>query len=300
LTLNGTGSYDNIGIVDHIWRIESDAKEFVYRGEIANCTLNEPDNYSISLKVLDKAGNSDTKVLYINVRDITPPIANAGEDQEVSCGTRVTFSGSGSSDNEGIVNLSWTFEYGEGTISLYGWHPDFTFISPGTFKVTLKVMDAAFNIGLDDVTIIVKDMTSPIANAGPDQTVQNGTLVILNGLGSSDNIGIVNWTWSLTYNKTNIMLYGEKTYIRFLFAGNYSIELTVKDAAGNMGTDEAKISVTEKNKEPIKAPSKEDEDNYLWIILVIIFVTLALILGIFIVRRRKKISPSLVSENVWE
>src|SRR5207245_7457229 len=41
------------------------------------------------------------------------------------------------------------------------------------------------------------DGTPPIANAGPDQTVNEDTPVAFDGSGSTDNVGIVNYTWAL-------------------------------------------------------------------------------------------------------
>src|SRR5205823_10455352 len=42
------------------------------------------------------------------------------------------------------------------------------------------------------------DVTPPIANAGPDQVVNEDTLVTFNGSGSTDDVGIVNYTWLLS------------------------------------------------------------------------------------------------------
>lgn len=41
------------------------------------------------------------------------------------------------------------------------------------------------------------DTTPPVANAGPNQTVPQGTLVTFNGTGSYDNVGVVNYTWAV-------------------------------------------------------------------------------------------------------
>jgi PKD repeat protein len=299
LILNGTGSYDNIGIVDHVWKITSYEHEFVFRGKVVNYSFEQPGEYSVSLKVTVLAGNSDMDTSIIHVIDIIPPHADAGADQEVRSGTRVTFNGSGSFDNVRITNLSWTFQHGEDTIDLFGWHPDFTFVLPGTFKVTMKVQDGALNVGLENITIIVKDMTPPIADAGLDQIVQNGSLVILNGSGSSDNIDIVNWTWGLTYNGTEIKLFGAVVEIRFDMVSNYNIELVVKDAVGNIGYDETKISVTEVEKEPTEE-TETRESNFTLILLILIFIVLAVILVFLMFRMKKKRSPLSESENVSE
>jgi hypothetical protein len=87
--------------------------------------------------------------------------------------------------------------------------------------------------------------TSPIANAGPDQTVPAGALrdtaIALNGSGSYDPDGgsIVSYTWLLPVGGT---LTGAKTTIR-LSAGTYPIVLTVVDDEGGSGKDTVIITV---------------------------------------------------------
>ena len=73
----------------------------------------------------------------------------------------------------------------------------------------------------------------PIALAGPDQIVDVGSTVMFNGSKSSDNIGIVNYTWEFGYNGTSVNLYGVITNFTFDIVGNYNILLIVRDEAGN-------------------------------------------------------------------
>jgi PKD repeat protein len=113
------------------------------------------------------------------------------------------------------------------------------------------------------------DTTAPVANAGADQSVTAGTVVTLDGSASTDNVGITNYTWTFTYNGTAITLYGESPTFRFWTAGDYAVTLTVRDAAGNTGTDVVQITVT-----------SEDEGglgDFTWIILIIVIVA---VLGI--------------------
>src|SRR3989442_11416281 len=42
----------------------------------------------------------------------------------------------------------------------------------------------------------VKD-SPPVANAGPDQTVNEDTAVVFDGSRSTDDVGIVNYTWAI-------------------------------------------------------------------------------------------------------
>ncbi len=73
--------------------------------------------------------------------------------------------------------------------------------------MTLNVTDNEGNWNTDTMNITVKDVTSPIAKAGSDQTVKQGDIVIFNGSASSDNVGIVNWTWTFTINGSQVKLY---------------------------------------------------------------------------------------------
>ncbi|MFW6375872.1 MAG: C25 family cysteine peptidase [Thermoplasmatota archaeon] len=69
--------------------------------------------------------------------DNAEPTADAGEDRSVDEDTIVTFNGSDSTDDSGIVNYTWEIE-GE---YKYGEEVQHTFADPGTYEVTLKVTD---------------------------------------------------------------------------------------------------------------------------------------------------------------
>lgn len=90
-----------------------------------------------------------------------PPVADAGPDQTVVQREYVTFNGSGSTDDVGIVNYTWTFDYGtpdEGyvTWTLYGEVNDsFFFAIVDTFNVTLNVTDTDGESSTDVMVVTV-------------------------------------------------------------------------------------------------------------------------------------------------
>jgi len=92
-------------------------------------------------------------------------------------------------------------------------------------------------------TALITDKEKPIADAGEDKICTMGEKVLLNGSASSDNIGIVNYTWYFVYDSQNILLYGEKVEFVFNASGNYIIELKVTDAANLNDTDTMKVHV---------------------------------------------------------
>ncbi|NIP34527.1 MAG: PKD domain-containing protein, partial [Thermoplasmata archaeon] len=125
------------------------------------------------------------------VRDVTAPNADAGSDASINEDTIYQFDGSGSSDDDpnfpASSTFTWTLTDGGQAITLYGVRPFYVFTTPGTYVVTLTVTDSGGNSGSDTVTITVLDVTRPRADAGPDQVVNEDTLVQFNASGTIDN-----------------------------------------------------------------------------------------------------------------
>jgi len=171
--------------------------------------------------------------------DTYPPIANAGLDQTVNEDTLITFDASASTDENGIQSYTWTFT-DVTPQTLTGKNPTYTFTTPGTYTITLNVTDAAGNWATDTAVITVLDITKPVANAGQDKTVNVGTIVTLDGGGSSDNVGIVSYEWDFGDGTTGT---GKITTHTYTGSGTYTVTLTVKDATGNTATHSIIVTV---------------------------------------------------------
>jgi len=95
----------------------------------------------------------------------------------------------------------------------------------------------------------------PVSNAGPDQTVNEGDIVILNGTGSFDPDGkIVSYAWGIEDSDDEapaVTLNGQNTsnatFTAATAAGgdvdSYLFELSVTDNDGLIATDAAKVIV---------------------------------------------------------
>ncbi|NWF86458.1 PKD domain-containing protein, partial [Candidatus Bathyarchaeota archaeon] len=167
--------------------------------------------------------------------------ADPGFDQTVEEDKLVTFDGSKSTDNVGIINYTWTF-IDVTPQTLISKNPTYIFQTPGIYTITLNVTDAAGNSGIRQVTITVLDITSPRAEAGSDREVEKNTLVMFDASQSSDNVGILSYVWTFT-DGTPQILYGPKPTYVFKSPGTYTITLNVTDAAGNSHTDAMSITV---------------------------------------------------------
>jgi endonuclease I len=137
-----------------------------------------------------------------------PPIANAGPDQIVAENQLVTLDGSESyDDEEAPIDLSYIWTAPTGILLNDTTSPATSFTTPIVddsvdFIFGLIVSDGELDSDPDSVTITVFHTNiSPVANAGPDQTIMENELVILDGTGSSDfeNVNL-SYFWTAPVN----------------------------------------------------------------------------------------------------
>jgi endonuclease I len=137
-----------------------------------------------------------------------PPIANAGPDQIVAENQLVTLDGSESyDDEEAPIDLSYIWTVPTGILLNDTTSPATSFTTTIVddsvdFIFGLIVSDGELDSDPDSVTITVFHTNiSPVANAGPDQTIMENELVILDGTGSSDfeNVNL-SYFWTAPVN----------------------------------------------------------------------------------------------------
>lgn len=175
-------------------------------------------------------------------------VADAGPDQSVLSNTLVTLDGSKSSVPSGTVSYQWTKTQGPGATlsSSTVAKPTFTPTSAGTYVFQLTVSNGSLT-ATDTVTITVTAPVAPVANAGPDQTVNTGTQVTLDGSASSNpNAGTtLAYEWTQT-GGTPVTLAGAST-AKPTFTGaadgQYTFQLKVT-AAGLSATDTVSVTLS--------------------------------------------------------
>ena len=87
-----------------------------------------------------------------------------------------------------------------------------------------------------------EDTEDPVADAGPDQTIEVGRYAFFNGRGSHDDTFVVDHTWRFE-DKGPVVLYGVEAFHRFMDIGRYVVRLDVWDPLGKHGTDEMSVEV---------------------------------------------------------
>ena len=176
---------------------------------------------------------------------------------------------------------------------VYSWST--TSVPPGTYWINISVFDShghsSTDLGNYSFQIVAPDDTPPIADAGPDQNVKEGTTVIFDGSLSTDDSGtIANFIWTFTFNAFPITLYGVSPEFNFTKAGTYNVTLTVLDPSANSDTDTMTVVVTtvgDGNGEP-DHPAGDILVRNWWVFLVVLIAVVLLVLLLLAKRRRKE------------
>ncbi len=146
--------------------------------------------FTLTLEVCDQADptslcDTDTMVVTVNPVGVPvddPPVANAGPDQTVDENTLVTLAGSGTDPEGETLTFNWTAPAGITLTGATTASPTFTapdVAAQTMFTLTLEVCDQADPTSLCDTDTVVVTVNPvgvpvddpPVANAGPDQTV---------------------------------------------------------------------------------------------------------------------------------
>ena len=189
------------------------------------------------------------------------PVANAGADSSVDEGSAVTLDGSASADPDGsITAYDWTQTSGT-AVTLAGADTDIaTFTAPmvvaaETLVFRLTVTDNEGATGTDSVAVSVSPVAPPnqppIADAGPDLAVNEGSLVTLDGSASTDpDDGIGAYQWTQTGGPIVVLAGADTDTATFTApvggaAEPLVFELTVTDNSGAAATDSATVTVNQ-------------------------------------------------------
>lgn len=211
--LSGTSSSDLDGmLVSFEWTQLSGPVNSVINSPTAAQTavtgLTISGVYQYQLKVTDNNGSTaqDTMLITVLNSGNQKPVANAGSDLQVIIGNNLIINGSSSSDPDGFIKAYfWTKISGPSARLFDTWRSNLRveqLASLGDYLFVLKVTDNSNAVDYDTVKVTVTDFIGgsipPVANAGPNKTLQLPLMnSSLDGRASSDPDGsIVAYMWT--------------------------------------------------------------------------------------------------------
>lgn len=205
--------------------------------------------HTITLTVSDGTNTStDTVVVRVN----QPPIADAGDDRVILPDTYIKLDASGSKDIDGsIASYKWT----EDGVKLSTRKSFNKIFDAGRHDIMLVVVDDFGDTDEDTLEIIVN--CAPIADAGLDMTVPEGTMIHFNASNSSDSDGnTLYYEWK---EDGGGILNLAQSFDMVLPIGKHSITLTLTDGYGATATDRVVIEVTAVDQKPPIADAGSDQ-----------------------------------------
>lgn len=270
LSLDASDSMnENSGdLVSYSWSVINSAGNTVRNGSGQSTTLSllDPDDYVVTLTVIDSEGRQGVGSKSVTVRGPSSgaregldvrftkvPSANTTAPATIDLDASSTTSSSGS-----IVDYDWTItdEAGNQIQTLAGYKTAVALLAAGDYRVTLTVTDADGNQGVASQTVVVGDSStgqpgaidvnfsvdpqSGIAPQTVDLDASQGVLV-------DTGADVASYTWVATDSEGNPV--GQATGLRsslaLLDSGGYTITLTVVDDEGNQGQGSKTVVLSE-------------------------------------------------------
>jgi probable HAF family extracellular repeat protein len=205
--------------------------------------------YTVSLVVNDGSVDSTPPARAQVTVTNTAPVAQVSGPATAFKLTTLTWNGTGSSDANGDT-LTYSWNFGDGS-SATTTTPTTThsYAAVGSYRVTLTVNDGETS-SLSVTADVAIQSRPPVANAGPDQTVERRSTVRLNGTASTDPDGaIVGVRWvqvagpAVTLSGSTTL---SPTFVAPQATTKLSFELTVTDNDNVSSSDRVDVNVVRK------------------------------------------------------
>ncbi|MCC7075601.1 MAG: PKD domain-containing protein [Acidimicrobiia bacterium] len=205
----------------------------------------------VSVTVTDSDGTSPEDLVNLTINNVAPVIGFAGVSPTVGNAGATSFSYSAiAADVVDPISYAWDFD-GDTVVDSTQPAPTHVFASAGVYSGTLTVDDgdgASATASIPTVTVNSGGGGNlPTAAAGPDQTVNEGASVTLNGAGSTPNDAgqsIIDYIWDRGLNGTDQT--GPQPTYQFTAGdgpSSVSVGLRVTDPDGTSPQDAAVVTV---------------------------------------------------------
>ncbi len=218
-------------------------------------------DFTFTLVVNDGMVDSPADQVVVTIKQVNKsPIANGGIDQSVFEGAVVTLDGTASSDPEGnSLTYKWSAPVGIILSSTSIAKPTFTAseVNANTdYTFFLVVNDGITDSPIDQVIIAVKNVNKvPVANAGPDQSINEDSIITLDSSTSSDpDANPLTFKWTapagITLNSTTISK-PSFTAPEVSVNTDFTFTLVVNDGMVDSPADQIVVTIKQVNKPPV-------------------------------------------------
>jgi len=205
-------------------------------------------SYTVTLRVTDNQGAVSAPTS--KTVTVTAPNQTPTANFTFSCsGLTCSFTSTSSDPDGTIASYNWTF--GDGTSST-AQNPSKTYAAGGSYTVTLRVTDnqGAVSAPTSKTVTVTAPNSAPVVDAGPDETALTGLLYTFSWSFTDAN-GNGPWSYTIDWgdgstSTGSVSSQGTfsagHTYV-VLLPRDFTIRVTVRDAAGASGSDTKVVTV---------------------------------------------------------
>ncbi|MEA3334432.1 MAG: PKD domain-containing protein, partial [Chloroflexota bacterium] len=213
--------------------------------------FNRPGTYTVSLKVTDANGYSDTDTHQITISQRPPqypPTARIEGPSQAFVNQQVTFVSRSTPGSSPIVSYAWDLgTRSASAASTADVSVTTSFSQPGTYTIRLSVTDAN---GLSDddthqITIAQQAQPPTALIEGPTQAYV-GEPVTFTSRSTPGSSPIVSYHWDLTGRSSSYAQSNVSVTTSYSQPGTYTVSLTVTDANGLRDTDTHQITISQR------------------------------------------------------
>ena len=238
---DASSSYDPDGeIKSYQWEIRKDGKTLEkFNEEKMLYNFSDTGTYEIFLTAIDDQGAEDVKIFTINIISPTDsPVARFSCNLAIGEENNFLFDGSDSYGPSIIEEYEWDF--GDGSRPIKGKQVEHKFDSPGTYRVTLTVVDqngerAKETKEIDTTVLLTASFTFSPGEPGLSERVNFDASLSQ----SLRTIEVYQWD----FGDGSEEAYGINVEHSFAATGVYEVELTIIDESGEISTAIKEITV---------------------------------------------------------
>ena len=229
-------------------------------GQSVTHTFNENVTSNVILTVTDSSGLQDTDTAQVNVSARPEAAFNLSPESPTVGDTVILDASPTSSPDTEITEYKWAFGDGE---SARGKAVEHTYESLGTYQITLEVVDSADSVDRVSESISVTAKPEAQFMYQPENPMVGETIEFNGDVSTDLEDDIVSYAWDFGDGSMSQGSVVNHEYNRY---GDYTVVLTVEDAAGNTSKARRSISVLappqpEFSYEP-QAPSVSDDIEF--------------------------------------
>ena len=216
-------------------------------GEDVTHTYMDHGTYSVTLRVTDDDGSTDTATHPVTILDLGPTAGFIWAPVPQDEGSEVQFTDQSSSAPDALASWHWDFG-GVGTSDQQ--NPSFTFPDNGVYEVTLTVTDDDGSTSVATQEVTIEDLGPTAEFTWTPDPQEEGLPVEFTDQSTSSPDTIIEWAWDF-YNDGTIDATGPNVTHSYSGPGTYTVVLKVKDEDGSIDTVSHQITITEGG-EPIQ------------------------------------------------